>query len=201
MFLPEQLLHPRARRRAALLHQKRHSLPVPKTPGQRRQRIQRRRLAAQAPVQGVAMRPVRIIQAQAPRPARTGPCRRRCPGGRDCPPPWSARPSLDLTTSGSAPRRRRHGRGKILRHAVRVILRHLGERINVLHRPPAARRAQARQQERRRHDLDKMPPRHRIKHFARAGRKFPFHPLPELRRLRQFVQTAPIGRPGRFGCG
>ena len=65
-----------------------------------------------------------------------------------------------------------------------VILRHLGERINVLHRPPAAGRAQARQQERGRHDLDEIAARHRIGQFAGAGGKFVFHPLAEFRRVR-----------------
>ena len=93
--------------------------------------------------------------------------------------------------------------------AVPRILRLLAERLQFFLGPAAARahNAQARERERRGHDFDKMPPRHRVGELARALGKLAFQPLLEIRRVAQFIQAAPVTaatqgrRGGRWRIG
>ena len=99
---------------------------------------------------------------------------------------------------------RRHGRRIIFRFAIDVIFRLLAERLQFFLRPAAARahHAQARQRERRGHDLDEVPAGNTVLELARALRKFAMQPLLELRRVRQFIQAAPVtAARGQVGTG
>ena len=86
----------------------------------------------------------------------------------------------------------RHRRGKELRRAVHVVLRHLGERQNPVLRPTATAHPKARQRKRGGHDFHEVPARNRVVDQIHTRRKLLLDECAEFRRIGLVLKAAPV---------
>ena len=95
-------------------------------------------------------------------------------------------------------RARGHGRGEVFRRAKSVVLGLLTVRDQLFLGPAAVgtHHRHAREGKGGGHDLEEMAAGGPVFQFARALGKFPVQPFLELRRVSQFVQTAPVTAAG-----
>ena len=92
----------------------------------------------------------------------------------------------------------RHRRGVKLRRTVHIVLRHLGERQNLVLRPAATRHPEAGQGKRSRHDLHEVPARNRILDQIHPGRELLLNKRAELRRISLVFKAPPVARAARI---
>ena len=87
-----------------------------------------------------------------------------------------------------------HRRSIILWFAVHIVLRHFGERQNLVLRPATTGHPEPGQGKRGRHDLHEVPARNRIVNQIHPGRKLLFDKLTKLWRVSLVLKAPPMAR-------